>query len=57
MSRMEVWVFLRSLGVIYDRWVIGEGHKNYFKDGCLLNLLPQILWFYIFIDLMKWLFY
>ena len=33
-----VWIFLRSLGVIcYDRWVLSEGHKNYFKDWCLMN--------------------
>ena len=25
-----VWIFLRSLGVIWYRWVLSEGHKNYF---------------------------
>ena len=26
------------LGVIYyDRWVLSGGHKNYFKDWCLMN--------------------
>ena len=33
-----MWIFLRSLGVICsDRWVLSEGHKNYFKDWCLMN--------------------
>ena len=33
-----VWIFPRSLGVIcYGRWVLSEGHKNYFKDWCLMN--------------------
>ena len=28
-----VWIFLRSLGVIcYDRCVLSEGQKSYFKD-------------------------
>ena len=32
-----VWIFLRSLGVIYySRWVLCEGHKNYFKDWHLM---------------------
>ena len=31
-------MFLRSLGIIcYDRWVLREGHKNYFRDRCLIN--------------------
>ena len=39
-----VWIFLRTLGVIcYDRWVLSEGHKNYFKDWCLMNLQPTFL--------------
>ena len=39
-----VWIFLRSLGVIcYDRWVLSEGHKNYFKDWCLMNSQPAFL--------------
>ena len=30
---LVVWIFSRSLGVIcYDKWVLIEGHKNYFKD-------------------------
>ena len=33
-----VWIFLRSLGVIcYGRWILSVGHKNYFKDWCLIN--------------------
>ena len=39
-----VWIFLRSLVVIcYDRWVLSEGHKNYFKDWCLMNSQPTYL--------------
>ena len=39
-----VWIFLRSLGVIcYDRWVLSEGHKNYFKDWCVMNSQPTFL--------------
>ena len=35
---LVVWLFLRFLGVIcFERWVLNEGHKNYFKDCCLLN--------------------
>ena len=35
---MVVWMLLRYLGVIcYDRQVVSEGHKNYFKDWCLIN--------------------
>ena len=44
-----VWVFLRSQGVIcYDRWVLNEGHKNYFKDWCLMNSQPTFLFFNLF---------
>ena len=33
-----VWIFLRPPGVIcYDRLVLSEGLKNYFKDCCLIN--------------------
>ena len=33
-----VWIFRESLGVVcYDRWVLSENHKNYFKDWCLTN--------------------
>ena len=29
------------LGVIcYNRWVLSEDHKNYFKDWCLMNSQP-----------------
>ena len=39
-----VWIFPRSLGVIcYDRWVPSEGHKNYFKDWCLMNSQPTFV--------------
>ena len=37
-------IFLKSLGVIcYYRWVLIEGHKNYFKDCYLMNLHPTFL--------------
>ena len=33
-----VWIFLTSLGVIcYNRWVLSKGHKDYFKDRCLMS--------------------
>ena len=33
-----VWIFLRPPGVIcYDRLVLSEDLKNYFKDCCLIN--------------------
>ena len=36
-----VWICLRSLGVVcYDRWVLSEGHKNYFNDWCLKKSQP-----------------
>ena len=39
-----VWIFLRSMGVIcHERWVLSEGHKNYFKDLCLINSQPTFL--------------
>ena len=39
-----VWILLRSLGVIcYDRWVLSEVHKSYFKDRCLMNSQPTFL--------------
>ena len=38
-----VWIFLRSLSVIcYDRWVLSEGNKNYFKDWCLMIALLDL---------------
>ena len=44
-----VWIFLRSLGVIcYDRLVLGEGHKNYFRDWCLINSQPTVILFNLF---------
>ena len=27
----------------YDRWVLSECHKNYFKDWCLINSHPTFL--------------
>ena len=46
---LVVWIFLRSLGVIcYDRWLLCESHKNYFKDCCLMNSHPTFLFFNLF---------
>ena len=48
------WIFLRSLGVIcYDRWVLSEGHKNCFKDWCLMNSQPTFL-FLTYLNLMNY---
>ena len=39
------------LGVIcYDRWVLSERQKNYFKYWCLLNVQPTVL----FLMLTRW---
>ena len=36
-----VRIFLRFLGIIcYNRWVLSEGHNNYFKVCCLMNSQP-----------------
>ena len=44
-----MWIFLRSLGVIcYDRWGLSEGHKNYFKDRCLMNSQSTFVFFNLF---------
>ena len=49
-----VRIFLRSLGVIfYDRGVLSEGHKNYFKDWCLMNSQPTFL-FLTYLNLMNY---
>ena len=41
---LVMWIYLRSLGVsCYDRWVLSEGHKDYFKDWCLMNSQPTYL--------------
>ena len=43
---LVVWLFSRSLDVIcYDRWVLSENKKKYFKDQCLMISQPtfQIL--------------
>ena len=41
-----VWIFPRSLGVICcSRWVPSEGHKNYFKDWCLMDSQITFLFF------------
>ena len=41
---LVLWIFVRALGVIYyDRWVLSDGYKNYFKDWCLMNSQPTFL--------------
>ena len=51
---LVMWIFLRSLGVTcYDRWVLSEGHKNYFKDWCLMNSQPTFL-FLTYLNLMNY---
>ena len=43
-------VISKSLGVIcYDRWVLSEGHKNYFKDWCLINSQAYLSVFDLFL--------
>ena len=29
--------------ICYDRWVVSEGHKNYYKDWSLMNSQPTFL--------------
>ena len=39
-----VWIFLRFLGnICYNRRVLSGGHKNYFKDWCLVNSQPTFM--------------
>ena len=46
--------FLRSMGVIcYERWVLSKGHKNYFRDWCLINSQTTFL-FLTFLHLMNY---
>ena len=41
---LVVWIFLRSLDLIsYNRWIVSECHKNYFKDWCLMNWQSSFL--------------
>ena len=49
-----VWIFLRSLGVIcYDRWVLSDGHINYFKDWCLMNSRPTFLFLTFYFSILS----
>ena len=53
---LVVWIFLRSFSVIcYGRWILSEGHINYFKDWLYEYLMPSIefcwLWFFPWIKL------
>ena len=36
-----------------NRWVLSEGHKNYFKDLCLMNSQPAFL-FLTYLNLMNY---
>ena len=39
-----LWIFPRFLGIIfYDRGVLSEDYKNYFKDWCLMNSKPAFM--------------
>ena len=41
---LVVWIFRRSPWVIcYDTWLLSDGHKNFFKDWCLMNSQPTFL--------------
>ena len=41
---LEVQIFLGSLGVIFnEQWILSEGHKNYFKEWCLMKSQPTFL--------------
>ena len=55
---LVVWIFMRYPGVIcYSRQVLSEGHKNYFKDWCLMNSQPTFLFFSEFKLIELWPFY
>ena len=55
---LMVWIFPRSLVVIcYDRSVLSEGHKNYFKDWHLINSQPTFLFLTYFELNELWLYY
>ena len=46
---LVVSIFLRSLGAIsYNKSVFSNGHKNYFKDWCLMNSQLTFLFFTYF---------
>ena len=49
---LVVQIFQRFLRVIcYVRQVLSEGHKNFFKDWCLMNSQPTFLiWTYFLIQ-------
>ena len=52
-----VWIFQRFLSVIYyDRRVLSEDHKNYFKDWCLMKSQPNFMFWPIF-NSWKWPYY
>ena len=51
---LVVWIFLRSLGVIcYERWVLSKGHKNSFKDWCLMDSQSTFL-FLTYLNIMNY---
>ena len=49
-----VQIFLKSLGIIcYNKQVLTEDHKNYFKDWCLMNSQTTFL-FLTYLNLMNY---
>ena len=51
-------LFLRYPSVIcYNRQVLNEGHKNYFKNWCLMNSQPTFLFFSEFKLIELWPYY
>ena len=42
-----------SYFICHHRWVLSEGHKNYFKDWCLMNSQPTFL-FLTYLNLMNY---
>ena len=50
-----VWIFPSPLRFnCYNRQVLSEGHKNHFRDQCLINLQWTFLIFPSFFDSVKW---
>ena len=50
-----LWIFPRPLRFnCYNRQVLSEGHKNHFRDQCLIKLQWTFLIFPSFFDSVKW---
>ena len=54
LENCKVFWFFQGVGKVcsYDRWVLSEGHKNYFKNWCLMNSQPTFL-FLNYLNLMN----